>query len=83
VFKTISFGDVTVTNPHIVVIPDIIGLHDPENSNRTDSLVKRVDDDLGPDLTIGMDVLKKLHIYIATKEDKLYITAADQPAGPQ
>jgi len=83
VFKTVSFGDVTVTNPHIVVIPDIIGLNDPENSNRTDSLVKRVDDDLGPDLTIGMDVLKKLHIYIATKEDKLYITAADKPAGPQ
>jgi hypothetical protein len=30
-----------------------------------------------------MDVLKKLHIYIATKENKLYITAADQPNGTQ
>jgi Aspartyl protease len=80
VFKSISFGDVTVLNPHVAVIPDIIGLNDPENTHRTDSLIKRVDDNLGPDLTIGMDVLKQLHIYVATGEDKLYITAADQPA---
>ena len=83
VFKSISFGDVTVLNPHIAVIPDIIGLNDPENTHRTDSLIRRVDDNLGPDLTIGMDVLKQLHIYVATGEDKLYITAADRPAAPQ
>jgi hypothetical protein len=82
-FKTMSFGDITVNNPHIVVIPDIVGLNDPNNAGRSDSRIKKVDDDLEADLTVGMEVLKKLHIYIATKENKLYITAADQPAGSQ
>lgn len=83
VFKTLAFGDVTVINPHIAIIPDIIGVNDPDNSDRTGSHIKKVDDDLGPDLSIGMDVLKKLHIYVATNEQKLYITAAEQPAGGQ
>jgi len=78
VFKTISFGDVTVTNPHIAVLPDLIGRNDPNNGGRTGSRIGRVDDNLEPDLTIGMDVLKKLHLYIATKEDKLYVTAAEE-----
>jgi hypothetical protein len=83
VFKTMTFGDITVTNPHIVIIPDIMGLNDPNNAGRADSRIKKIDDDLEPDLYVGMDVLKKLHIYIATKENKLYITAADQPNGTQ
>lgn len=29
-----------------------------------------------PDLILGMDVLRKLHIYIATKENKLYVSDA-------
>jgi hypothetical protein len=28
------------------------------------------------DMTLGMDVLRHLHVYIATKERKLYITPA-------
>jgi hypothetical protein len=32
-----------------------------------------------PDLAIGMDVLRKLHIYAAFGQDKLYVTAADVP----
>jgi len=83
VFKTMSFGNITVNNPHIVVIPEIMGLNDPNNSGRTDSRIKKIDDDLEADLSVGMDVLKKLHLYIATKENKLYITAADQPTGAQ
>jgi hypothetical protein len=83
VFKTMSFGNITVNNPHIVVIPEIMGLNDPNNSGRADSRIKKIDDDLEADLSVGMDVLKKLHIYIATKENKLYITAADQPNGTQ
>ena len=84
VFKTMSFGNITVNNPHIVIIPEIMGLNDPNNSGRSDSRIKKIDDDLEADLSVGMDVLKKLHVYIATKENKLYITAADQPPnGPQ
>ena len=81
VFKTIAFGNVIVHNPRVVVLPDVIGLKDPDNNFRTGSIARRVDDDLGPELTIGMDVIKKLHLYVATKEQNLYVTAAnEQPA---
>lgn len=33
-----------------------------------------------PELTIGMDVLSKLHIYMALKEGKMYVSAAPTPA---
>jgi hypothetical protein len=33
-----------------------------------------------PDLLIGMDVLHHLHLYIAYKEQKLYITPASEAA---
>ncbi len=34
-----------------------------------------------PEIKVGMDVLAKLHLYIAFKERKLYITPADDKAG--
>jgi len=52
VFKTITFGNVTVTNPHVAVLPDVVGRNDPNNRFRTDSHVVRVDDNLEPDITI-------------------------------
>jgi hypothetical protein len=82
VFKTINFGDVAVISPRVVILPDVVGRNDPNNRNRTDSRVARVDDNLEPDITIGMDVISKLHIYVAAKEGKLYITAAAPPAAP-
>lgn len=33
---------------------------------------------LGPDMLIGMDVLRQLHIYIAFAEEKLYVTEVTQ-----
>jgi hypothetical protein len=83
VFKTIAFGNVTVDNPHIAILPDLIGRNDPNNRIRTDTRARRVDDDLEPDITVGMDVIRKLHIYVASREQRLYITAADAsaPAG--
>jgi hypothetical protein len=77
VFKTISFGNISVSNPYVVVTPDVIGLNDPNDSTRTDDRAKRVDDDVGFDMMIGMDVLKKLHIYVATKESNLFVTTAE------
>jgi predicted aspartyl protease len=35
-----------------------------------------------PVLTIGMDVLRQLHIYLAFKENKLYLTPASVPVEP-
>jgi hypothetical protein len=80
VFKTLSLGDVTVLNPHVIVIPNAAGRNMDQNQlagNRT-----KTEKDLLEtwDMIIGMDVLRKLHIYFAFKEQKMYVTAATPAA---
>jgi predicted aspartyl protease len=82
VFASLAFEGVTVTNPHFAIRPDLIGSKDPDNGFTTGSHVQRVDDGIGPEITIGMDVLRRLHLYIAFDEKKLYITPAGS-SGPQ
>ena len=44
---------------------------------QTGSLIKRVSDDVTlPEVIVGMDVLRKLHMYMAFKERRLYLTEA-------
>ena len=79
-FQTLSFAGVTVNNPHIMILTDIVNKN-ADHSNQTGSLVKRVSDDLTlPKVIVGMDVLSKLHMYIAFKERRLYLTEAGSPA---
>lgn len=80
VFHNLAFEGIAVTNPHVLIRPDLVGKNDPNNTNTADSHITRVDDGLDPDLIIGMDVLRHLHLYIAYRERKLYITPPDQPA---
>lgn len=61
-FETLSFGGVTVSHPEISLISD------------TDS--KLLGGFRRPKIIIGMNVLRQLHLYIAYKEQKLYVTAA-------
>jgi predicted aspartyl protease len=80
VFSTLDFEGVAVHNAHVVIVPDLLGSKDPNNGYRTDSHIKKVDDDVDrADLLIGMDILKKLHLYIAFDEKKLYISEASTP----
>ena len=60
-FKTLSIEGVTITNPRLVLLPDVVTV-----SPGRDGLV-----------TLGMSILRQLHIYVAYKERKLYITAAN------
>lgn len=83
VFKTIAFGDVSVLNPHVAILPDVVGRNDVNNAVRASGRIARVDDNLEPDLTLGMDAIRQLHIYVAAKEGKLYITAAAPAAAAQ
>jgi predicted aspartyl protease len=80
VFHSLAFDGIAVTNPHVLIHPDLVGKHDPDNSFTADSHITRRDDGLGDDLIIGMDVLRRLHLYIAYRESKLYITPPDQAA---
>ncbi|HET7085057.1 MAG TPA: retropepsin-like aspartic protease [Rhizomicrobium sp.] len=78
-FATMTFDTVTVTNPKFIIYPDLTGAKDPNNGARTDNRARHVDDSIGGDISIGMDVLRKLHIYVAYGENKLYITPAAAP----
>ena len=53
-FHSLTFGGVTVTNPLFVLKPGPMGVH------------RRGPDP--PDITIGMNVLRKLHLYFAFRE---------------
>ena len=67
-------------NPHVVIIPQLVGSKDPNNGQRTGNLTKRVDDpDDQTDMLIGMDILRKLHLYIAFDESRIYISEASAP----
>jgi predicted aspartyl protease len=73
-FARLELDGVAVLNPRLVVIPDLLGSKDPDNRLVAGSHIRRVDDGLDPQLTIGMDVLRLMHIYIAFHERKLYIS---------
>jgi hypothetical protein len=62
-FHSLTFGGVTVTNPLFVLKPGPLGPH-------------KVGDPLPPDITIGMNVLKRLHLYFAFGERVLYVSAS-------
>jgi predicted aspartyl protease len=80
VFSTLDFEGVAVNNPHIVIVPDLLGSKDPNNGFQTGSRAKMVDDDVDrADMLIGMDILKKLHLYIAFDENRIYISEASTP----
>ena len=72
-FDNLTFDGVKVTDLQIYLMPDKIGSH--EKIRRIDGL-EASDDVVFPDLLIGMDVLRHLHVYFATKEKRLYISEA-------
>ena len=78
-FGTLAFEGVTVTNPAIILMPDLVTQRLP--SGPTGTLTRAPDRGL-PDLILGMSVLGKTHMYVAYKEKKVYITAAEPPAPP-
>lgn len=78
-FKSLAFEGIAVGNPAFDVIPDLESsqLEEPPpiGTRFKDTSVEQ-----GlPDMLIGMDILRHLHLYIAYKEQKLYITPAAAP----
>jgi predicted aspartyl protease len=79
-FATLSFGDITVSNPQFDIIPDFVE-HPLELSASIGShfVDPNAKDEAAP-MLLGMNVLRHLHLYIAYKEQKLYITPGGVPA---
>jgi predicted aspartyl protease len=78
VFSTLAFDGVAVKNLQVQIIPDL--LHQvmvdaalPPTGTRIFN-PRKMEADAG--MLIGMNILRHFHIYIAYKEEKLYITPA-------
>ncbi|HEX4859738.1 MAG TPA: pepsin/retropepsin-like aspartic protease family protein [Rhizomicrobium sp.] len=77
-FGLLQIGGVAVQNPMIEIVPDR-----SDEAFRMEHSEKSRDDPIygsqleHEQLTLGMNVLTKLHLFIAYKEHKVYATAAD------
>lgn len=80
-FKSLQIGGLAISNTRMRVEPDLIGTRDNDMLTAS-SRVRRVTDEFQPTLRLGMDVLRRLHLYIAANERKLYITPASGPVPP-
>jgi predicted aspartyl protease len=68
VFDQLTFRGVTVKNLRIYLMANQVAPHY--------GLRRMGGNDAVPDVIIGMDVLRHLHVYFATKEERLYISDA-------
>jgi len=80
VFHGLSFGGINVGNPRVTIIPDLMGATNHNAMVVGGGITAR---EAESRLIIGMDVLTKLHLYIAYGEKKLYITPPDQPVAAE
>ena len=79
-FKSLDFDGVAVGNLDVAILPDFLKdkyKQGPEIGSRLGD--SRTDGEFA-DMLLGMNVLKHLHVYIAYKEQKLYITPASAPS---
>jgi tetratricopeptide (TPR) repeat protein len=81
-FKTLSFDGIDVNNLRASLIPD--RMNSGSREMQTESRARSVMADFKmPELILGMDVLRHLHVYMAFKEKKLYVSAGSEPPKPE
>lgn len=79
VFPTLSFGGVTVSNAVFLIVPEKINTMFKEKSTGSLLSESKFKDYRKPTI-IGTNVMRKLHLYIATKERKIYVAPSDAAA---
>ena len=77
-FKSLVAGGVAISNPQIVLVRDALADRLKQEEIDAHHLMPEVR--RTPQLILGMDILRQLHLYIAYREKKLYITAASAGA---
>jgi hypothetical protein len=76
-FAKLSFGGMTIDHPEVMIVPDMMN-HNADRSPMAQNPVYHHNDDLVmPELSLGMDVLKHLHLYMSFGEQALYASPAD------
>lgn len=78
-FPTLTFDTVTVTNAHVLVYPDPDDVTNADIFRRTDTRLRLGGNYFEQHMSIGMDILRRLRLFFAFGEKKLYITPATAP----
>ncbi len=85
-FQSLAFEGIAVSNPMITLLPDVVTNKMQHLSG--DAMLRHarpagdnIESGL-PDMILGADILRGLHLYVAYKEKKLYITPAKLSAVP-
>lgn len=82
-FKSLGLEGIAISNLKLILLPDLMRgqLANPHDNIEGDTRIAnpQIETGLG-DMILGMDVLRHLHVYIAYKEQKLYLTPAAAPA---
>jgi len=81
-FSKLTFGGMTVDSLEVLIVPDVMNRH-ADRSKMADNPVYHHNANLIlPELSLGMDVLKHLHLYLAFGEQTLYVAPAETGAPP-
>ncbi len=88
-FSRLTFGGVTIENPQVVILEDRVNRNGDKAQQTGNRALLNNADIILPNMVIGMNMLKDLHVYIAFGENRLYLTqtkaaaaAAAAPAAP-
>lgn len=73
-FGKLAIGEFIIANPVLDVSAGRLAVQDRAQHN---TIITRFH---YPDLVIGMDLLRQMHLYFAFEEGKLYVSSASQPA---
>lgn len=72
-FHTMEFEGLVVSQPILSIVPDYM-----KDAMAKNAPAAQKDKVAGlPDIILGMNVLSKLHIYFATRENRLYVSPAE------
>jgi hypothetical protein len=80
-FSKLSFGGITMDRPEILIVPDVMNRHADRSPMARNRAYFHNADLILPELSLGMDVLKHLHLYLAFGEQALYIAPAEVISG--
>jgi hypothetical protein len=79
-FGVLSFGNVAIYHPHLVLTHSLM-TQGANAGAQTGTLLRNIDPaSIRPTLTIGTDLLKLLHVYIAFNEHMVTITQGQELA---
>jgi len=76
-FSKMSFGGMTIERPEVMIVPDIMNRNADKSRMAENPAYHHNAGLILPELSLGMDVLKHLHLYMAFGEQALYVAPAD------